>query len=38
MDQGVFNFPISCDASGNVFEHESVLLNGSENLGTSKPF
>ena len=38
MDQGVFNFPISCDASGNVFEHESVLLTGSENLGTNKPF
>lgn len=38
IDQGVFDFPIACDSSGNVFQHDSTTLNNSENLGSSVPF
>ena len=38
LDQGVFDFPIACDSSGFVYQHDSTTLNNSENLGNSVPF
>ena len=38
LDQGVFDFPIACDSSGFVYQHDSTTLNNSENLGSSVPF
>ena len=38
IDQGVFNFPIAGDSTGNIFEHDKGFLDGSQGLGTTKPF
>jgi len=38
IDQGVFNFPISGDSLGNVFEHETNSLSSSTNIGNSVPY
>jgi len=38
VDQGVFDYPIACDNSGFVYQHESTTLDNSPNLGTSVPF
>ena len=38
VDQGTFDYPISCSNDGFVYQHESVVLNNSPSLGTSVPF
>jgi len=38
IDQGVFDYPIACDSSGNVYQHDSTTLNNSENLGAAVPY
>tara|TARA_R110002020_G_scaffold199945_4_gene401981 strand:- start:204 stop:1700 length:1497 start_codon:yes stop_codon:yes gene_type:complete len=38
LDQGVFDFPVACDSSGEVYQHDSTTLNNSINLGSSVPF
>ena len=38
IDQGVFNYPISADSSGFVYEHESTLLGNSPDLNGRSPF
>lgn len=38
IDQGVFDYPISGDSLGNIFEHETNSLATSENIGNAFPF
>ena len=38
IDQGVFDFPIAGDSTGNIFEQDKGFLDGSQDLGTTKPF
>ena len=38
IDQGVFDYPISGDSTGLIYEHETNTLQGSHNIGTAKPF
>ncbi len=38
IDQGAFDFPISGDSSGFVYQHESTTLENSPNIGTQVPF
>ena len=38
IDQGVFDYPIACDSSGNVYQHDSTTLSNSENLGGAVPY
>jgi hypothetical protein len=37
-DQGVLEYPIAGDGSGNILQHESTLLQNSLGLGSTKPF
>ena len=38
IDQGAFDYPISGDSLGFVYEHESTTLSNSPNLGSAVPF
>ena len=38
IDQGVFDYPIACDNDGFVYQHESIELFNSPNLGSAVPF
>ena len=38
IDQGVFDYPIACDAAGFVYQHESTTLSNSTNIGSAVPF
>ena len=38
IDQGVFDYPIACDSSGNVYQHDSTTLSNSENLNGAVPY
>ena len=38
VDQGVFDYPLSCDSSGNVYEHDKRVLFDSPGIGTQVPF
>jgi hypothetical protein len=38
VDQGVFDYPLACDSSGNVYEHDKRVLFDSPGIGTQVPF
>ena len=38
IDQGVFNYPISGDSSGFIYEHETATLGTSPNIGSQVPY
>lgn len=38
FDAGSLDYPVACDSSGFVYQHESRVLFNSPNLGTAVPF